>query len=100
MRYDKKTEKLIDLVLDNYEVESTPQVRAMVKDFISCDLAWFDENFVEEQEQVEKEIEAEEDKEYRDCGYDEDEQYAYCTPHDQSICGKSDHFSYYDNCIR
>lgn len=84
-----KEEKLIDLVLGAFNVSSTPEVRDMVREFIHCDLQWFQENFTEEQEESEGIDE-----------YDELQEFANHSPYDQSICGKSDHFSYHDNCIR
>lgn len=49
-----KEDILIDLVLENYNVKSTPEVRDMIRDFIHCDLDWFKQNFVEEQNQVDE----------------------------------------------
>lgn len=83
-----KEEKLINLVLDNYNVTSTPQIREMIRDFIHCDLQWFQENFVEEQneENCEDNDDPEDECHNRLCDY--------------SLCGGSDKFSYYDNCFR
>lgn len=83
-----KEEKLIDLVLENYNVTSTPQIREMIRDFIHCDLQWFQENFVEEQneENCEDNDDPEDECHNRLCDY--------------SLCGGSDKFSYYDNCFR
>lgn len=84
-----KEERLIDLVLEAFNVASTPEVRDMVREFIHCDLQWFQENFMEEQEKISEEDEN-----------DDLQEFAYHSPYDQSICGKSDQFSYYDNCFR
>ena len=83
-----KEEKLIDLVLENYNVTSTPQIRDMIRAFIHCDLQWFQENFVEEQneENCEDNDDPEDECHNRLCDY--------------SLCGGSDKFSYYDNCFR
>ena len=83
-----KEEKLINLVLDNYNVTSTPQIREMIRDFIHCDLQWFQENFIEEQneENCEDNDDPEDECHNRLCDY--------------SLCGGSDKFSYYDNCFR
>ena len=83
-----KEEKLIDLVLENYNVTSTPQIREMIRDFIHCDLQWFRENFVEEQneENCEDNDDPEDECHNRLCDY--------------SICDNSDNFSYYDNCFK
>ena len=83
-----KEEKLIDLVLENYNVTSTPQIREMIRDFIHCDLQWFQENFVEEQneENCEDNDDPEDECHNRLCDY--------------SICGNSGNFSYYDNCFK
>ena len=85
-----KEEKLIDLVLENYNVKSTPEVREMIREFIHCDLQWFNDNFVEEQQENDRNFVKDDDPEdechNRLCDY--------------SLCGGSDKFSYYDNCFR
>ena len=75
-----KEEKLIDLVLENYNVKSTPEVREMIREFIHCDLQWFNENFVEEQQENDRNFVKDDDPEdechNRLCDY--------------SLCGGSD----------
>ena len=81
-------DKLIDLVLKEYNIQSTPEIRELLREFIRCDLTWFKENFTEEQSE--------------DLDVDDDNPEDECHSRlcDYSLCDKSDNFSYYDNCFK